>query len=223
MTGWHPDMPEHYRDQIVTGDARELASAIPDESVDLIFTDPVYDRIDDYRWLAETAARVLRPGASWLAFTGVNEIAAVLRAVDAPYRGMLCWRLNSGGGGGHHKRYGKTIDNGAWLLWFGGWPVRYCPLVWESGYWGHVTDFHWQKNPLLIGRHISDFCPDDGMVLDPFGGSGSVPAICKMLGRHYVAFEIDPATAERARERVANTTPPLPGIDEPTQMEMEEV
>ena len=39
-------------DRIITGDARELAKAIPDESVDLIFTDPVYDRIDDYRWLA---------------------------------------------------------------------------------------------------------------------------------------------------------------------------
>jgi DNA modification methylase len=33
---------------IYTGDARELSRAIPDESVDLIFTDPVYDRIEDY-------------------------------------------------------------------------------------------------------------------------------------------------------------------------------
>jgi hypothetical protein len=38
---------------IYCGDARELAKAIPDESVDLIFTDPIYDRIDDYRWLRE--------------------------------------------------------------------------------------------------------------------------------------------------------------------------
>jgi len=58
---WHPGMPKEYRNQIVTGDARELAKAIPDESIDLVFTDPVYDRIDDYRWLAETAARVLEP------------------------------------------------------------------------------------------------------------------------------------------------------------------
>lgn len=47
------DTPEN---GIYTGDARELAKAIPDESVDLIFTDPVYDRIEDYRWLAETGA-----------------------------------------------------------------------------------------------------------------------------------------------------------------------
>ncbi|MBU1621856.1 MAG: hypothetical protein KJ604_20565, partial [Gammaproteobacteria bacterium] len=51
------DTPEN---GIYTGDARELAEAIPDESVDLIFTDPVYDRIDDYRWLAEAVARVLK-------------------------------------------------------------------------------------------------------------------------------------------------------------------
>jgi DNA modification methylase len=39
-----------------------------------------------------------------------------------------------------------------------------------------------------------------------------VPAVCKMLGRTFLASEIDPATAERARERLANTQPPLPGL-----------
>lgn len=33
---WHPDMPGDFKNQIVTGDARELARAIPDESVDLL-------------------------------------------------------------------------------------------------------------------------------------------------------------------------------------------
>ena len=56
---------------IITGDARQLAEAVPDESVDLIFTDPVYDRIDDYRWLAETAARVLRADCVLLIIGGV--------------------------------------------------------------------------------------------------------------------------------------------------------
>jgi hypothetical protein len=30
-----------------------------------------------------------------------------------------------------------------------------------------------------------------------------------MLGRHYLAFEIDPETAERARARIEQTQPPL--------------
>ena len=54
---------------IYCGDARELAKAIPDESVDLIFTDPVYDRIDDYRWLAECASRVLKSSGTLLVWS----------------------------------------------------------------------------------------------------------------------------------------------------------
>ena len=33
---------------IYTGDARELCEEIPSESIDLIFTDPVYQNMDDY-------------------------------------------------------------------------------------------------------------------------------------------------------------------------------
>ena len=89
---WHPDMPDAYKDSIVTGDARELARAIPDESVDLIFTDPVYDRIEDYRWLAETAVRVLKPNSACLAFCGIGYLPATHQAMlkgGLTYR----WRL----------------------------------------------------------------------------------------------------------------------------------
>jgi ubiquinone/menaquinone biosynthesis C-methylase UbiE len=67
---------------IVTGDARELAQTIPDESVDLIFTDPVYDRMDDYRWLAETAARVLKPDTWLLAYYGIGYLPSTAAALS---------------------------------------------------------------------------------------------------------------------------------------------
>lgn len=73
------DTPEN---GIYTGDARELAKAIPDESVDLIFTDPVYDRIEDYAWLAETAARVLKPDSACLFFYGIGYLPETLNAVN---------------------------------------------------------------------------------------------------------------------------------------------
>jgi DNA modification methylase len=56
-------------------------------------------------------------------------------------------------------------------------------------------------------------------VLDFFAGSGAVQMGCKMLRRNYLAFEIDPDTAETARQRVAITQPPLP-IEMPEQMGM---
>jgi DNA modification methylase len=55
-----------------------------------------------------------------------------------------------------------------------------------------------------------------GVIWEPFCGSGTTPAACKMLGRHYLAFEIDPIAAETARERVHNTQPPLI-VPEPEQ------
>ena len=57
------------------------------------------------------------------------------------------------------------------------------------------------------------------MIFDPFTGGGTVPAVCKMLGRNYLAFEIDPTTADNARLRVQNTQPPL-FVLQPEQAEM---
>ena len=39
--------------QIYNGDSRELINGIPDNLVDLIFTNPVYENVVDYRWLSE--------------------------------------------------------------------------------------------------------------------------------------------------------------------------
>ena len=80
--------------------------------------------------------------------------------------------------------------------------------------------FHnWNKQPAVIMKYLDAFLIDGGIVLDPFTGGGVVPAVCKILSRNYIAFEIDPATAELARERVLNTQPPL-FVPEPEQPEM---
>ena len=59
------------------------------------------------------------------------------------------------------------------------------------------------------------------IVLDPFCGSGTTCLAARALGRHYLAFEIDPDTCELARERVRNTQPPL-FVPEVEQLGLEE-
>ena len=76
--------------------------------------------------------------------------------------------------------------------------------------WGQSVAWAWWINQ--IDAHV---------VWDPFIGGGTVPATCKMLGRKWLAFEIDPAVAEQARERVRMTQPPL-FVPEPQQMELME-
>ena len=47
------------------------------------------------------------------------------------------------------------------------------------------------------------------IVLDPFGGSGTVGRVARDLGRHYILCELSADYIELARERIAGAQPPL--------------
>lgn len=218
MTG----IPPEYMNQIITGDARELAKRIPDESVDLIFTDPPYPRefLPLYGWLAETAARVLKPGALCMIMTGQMWLPEIIRMVGnyLEYHWTFCMWLP----GNLSTVFPRRIMGQAWkpVISFskGAYTGNYFPAdVMQSGerdkrfhFWGqHESTVAW----ILLRT-------DAKMLWEPFTGGGTVPAVCKMLGRNYIAFEIDPDVAERARERVRNTQPPL-FVLQPEQSVME--
>lgn len=211
---WHPDMPIEYRNQIVTGDARELARSIPDASIDLIFTDPVYDRIDDYRWLAETAQRVLRPDSACLVWCGIQWIEQTMAALRS---GGLSYRWTFGAvrpkGFPSGRFFPKGFSNWQCCLWYE--RGRSDPVLTISDIAfsdnGGVMMFHkaWAKNIAPYLHWLGRFTPHHAVVYDPFTGGGTVPAVCKMLGRNFVASEIDPETAEKARLRLLQTQPPL--------------
>lgn len=210
-------------DQIYTGDARELAKAIPDESVDLIFTDPVYDRIDDYRWLAHLANRILKPNSALLAFCGIGFLPQTIEALQT----YLNYRWSFGAvrpkGFPSGRFFQKGFSNWQCCLWFeigNSEPILTISDITFSDN-GTMMTYHdeWSKNITPFSHWLGRFVDYGAIILDPFTGGGTVPAVCKMLGRHYLAFEIDPDTAERARQRVANTQPPLL-IPQPEQAEL---
>jgi hypothetical protein len=59
-------------------------------------------------------------------------------------------------------------------------------------------------------RFIASHCPPRGLVLDPFGGSGSTAQAAMELGRRYVASDLRLSQCELTRRRVATVTPSLP-------------
>ena len=216
---WHPDMPEEYKNQIVTGDARELAKRIPDESIDLIFTDPVYDRIEDYEWLAILAARILKSDSACLMWQGQQWLENTYLALSASpltYRWQLGWYASN-----NMQMVGKIGRKLAPLLWYERGhsnPWRCCREIVDSPIPSGDRPHKWAKRPDAVAHYLEKFAQVGGIIFDPFTGGGTVPAVCKQLGRNYIAFEIDPATAELARERVRNTQPPL-FVMEPEQLE----
>lgn len=208
------DTPEN---GIYTGDARELAQAIPDESVDLIFTDPVYQNIDDYYWLAETAARVLKPVSSCLVFCGnAYKFDAMKALADGglAYRWDFATFLVGLGATYWHGKVGVKWTSCLWYEKEHFIPYRSfldagaLPRGMINSYEWIPTGHRWHKSSRMFQR-LNAFCKPDGLVLDPFTGGGTVPAVCKMLSRRYLAFEIEPEIAELARKRVRMTQPPL--------------
>lgn len=195
---------------IYTGDARDLAPALPDASVDLIFTDPVYDRLDDYRWLAETAARVLKPEGACLCWCSNIQQYAVQPAMAAHLRFVAPLRQTYVGKPHRLIAYNLFV----WTtpcLWFDrGHSYPRQRTIDTIITHGPPKGAHpWNKNPESVMRWLWDFTDTESVVWDPFTGGGTVPVVCKQLGRRYLAFEIDPDTAASARERVRHAQPPL--------------
>lgn len=218
---WHPDMPPEYRNQIVTGDARELAKRIPDKSVDLIFTDPPYPREFEhvFREMGEYAPRILKPGGSLITLCGHYQVPMVIDALHGLSYRWIGWVQSAQ----KPTLFGyRVVCGGKPILWFAKGRAALSGRFWWDTKPANGSDkrYHeWGQDVGWAMRDIALFTEPGNIVYDPFTGGGTVPAVCKMLGRNYVTSEIDPDVAERARERVLMTQPPL-FVLEPEQMGM---
>jgi len=57
----------------------------------------------------------------------------------------------------------------------------------------------------LVEPMIKASCPERGVVLDPFMGSGTTGVVAKKLGRNYVGIELNKEYAKMAKERIEET------------------
>ena len=56
-------------------------------------------------------------------------------------------------------------------------------------------------------------CPADGIVLDPFAGSGTTGVVAKELGRRFIGIELNPQYHKMAVERIEATMPRLDQLE----------
>ena len=202
---------------IYVGDTEKLAPQIPNESVDLIFCDPVYTDYHQYWWLAIFASWVLKPGKSVLAQVGsLHRWNAEIQFVNYIQNGgllepriLLFERLT----GGHTMVWKpRALACLKTYLWFAkpGGPKRksWIPELVTGG--GSRKRTHmWGDSTQAAETWISRFTEPGEIVVDPFTGSGMVPIACIRTGRRYVAFEIDPKRVEDARADCARAQAPL--------------
>lgn len=199
---------------IYHGDCLEILPELG--PVDLVLTDPPYGmgrfETDGKDFLVVVgpalteAFRHLPDGGSMFAFTSTAEVVNLANAVKAPFKRLL-WM---------YKPADCTYPLQGWLLkseailWFmADFP---CTLI-ERKPFRHDCYVHYKVGQEGVEGHptvkpisvIKDFvlrCPVNGVILDPFMGSGTTLRAAKDLGRQAIGIEIEEKYCQIAVQRL---------------------
>ena len=207
-TGWHG---------IAHGDARALCDWLPAESVDVIYTDPPYLRefVPLYGWLAEMAARVLKPGGFVLAMAGgsyKDRIMSDMRkhlTYHWDYHFQLTGSLT---GKVHpHGAHKPIIVRTKSILAFskGKSAARTVTYSLMSGTGGDKEYHRWGQDVVSARYYIDCFSRPGDVVLDPFGGGGTTAEAARLIGRRWLLMDSDPVAVATARARLLRSDMPL--------------
>ncbi len=67
--------------------------------------------------------------------------------------------------------------------------------------------YHTKVPPAVAAAYIEQMCPENGLVLDPFCGSGSTLVAARECGRDWLGIELDAAHHRTATARLRTTVP----------------
>jgi site-specific DNA-methyltransferase (adenine-specific) len=196
---------------VLLGDMNEIGQRVPADSVDVIFTDPVYLKEhyqQAYADLAELALRVLKPHGFLFTYapqTHLDEIMDMLRFTGTWRHGgklQYFWVIESLNGGQstakNHQRNAICLHKP--ILVFQKAPegvqlkgARRCFADVVRGY--RQKRFHpWQQSVHDVLGIIDRFMQPGEILLDPYAGTGTSLIAGQLLGMDVVGFEIDPNT-----------------------------
>jgi DNA modification methylase len=205
-----------FRNEIVLGDCRELGAQIADHGVDCVFTDPPYptEYLYLYDWLFEWAARVLKPDGFLITYLGnIHEDTVMQKA--RPWLSHFWTFVYVNGGSDSSIVWDRMVISRAKLLLcyrLVGSTAK--PRTTVLGVWvGSGADKHyhtWGQDESTARYYIDCFTQPGDLVADPFCGGGTVPYVCTVLGRDWIAFDNDPVAVETTRERLKAVQPMLP-------------
>ncbi|HWI05786.1 MAG TPA: site-specific DNA-methyltransferase [Acidimicrobiales bacterium] len=149
--------------------------------------------------------RVLKPNGSALVFCDwrmVPNVAPAIESCGFRFQNLIVWDKGTMGLGNGFRAQHEIIlhfTNGAPEYHDRGTPnVIKCKRVTAA------ERVHQTEKPVdLIEQLIRVVCPPGGVVLDPFGGSGTTAVAAHNVGRDAILIERDPAHVATAWERIA--------------------
>jgi len=198
------------------GDARDVLKVLRSSSFDAIITDPPwgvgfdkYDNFDVFLEVIPELYRVLKPN-SWFVFfftpKRIYELTPLLKYFR--YVWMLPYVYWAYGTVSRNPLGGQASYSIIMVFAKGEPKVRVArkdvimsdelPVVVERF---KEPQF---KPTYTISVLLTMFTKEGDSVLDPFAGFGSVPLVCELFGRRWVAVDIDPVKYEIARKIISD-------------------
>ena len=178
---------------------------LPDNSVDLIVTDPPYAKKYDYLYgqMAEEAKRILVVGKSLVTLCGHYQIPKVINDLSEylKYRWTICLYQP-----GSQARLSMGIQVG-WkpMLWFVNEKLspRRCVVdIVTSGKRSKETGHPWEQGTEYAHWAIENLTDAGDTVLDPFMGSGTTGVACVNTGRDFIGMELEEKYYDVSGERI---------------------
>lgn len=195
---------------ISCGDFIDETRTIKDNSIDLVFTDPPYDKnsLDLYRGLAIVAMRVLKTGGSVVFYVGnaiIPQVIGYFLDAGLEYHWMLAVKLQGSFAREHNRKISIKYKP---LLWF-----RKGPKINTVDYISDLVDsdkpekvrHDWEQSVIEAEHVISRLTVENQIVLDPMMGSGTTGLVSKKLKREFIGIEINTDTFEVARAKLSSS------------------
>lgn len=195
-----------------------IQKEIPDNSVDLILTDPPYsqDSINLYQELATLATRALKSGGSIVTYVGhiiLNEVIKVFEKYSLNNNSCLkyWWILGVKHSGHHAKIYPRHVF-AQWkpMLWYiKGDKVN--ELTISNTFSDSIESkqptkmlHKWEQSTIEAEYIVKNLTIENQTVFDPMMGSGTTAIAVLKLKRKFIGIEKDTNTFSIATARVQN-------------------
>ena len=196
-----------YVADVTTG---EFVSSLPSESIDLIVTDPPWDKdaLRCYKAAEQIAMRVLKPGKLMAIYAGkmfLPEIYKILLAHELEYVWEFCvFQPDS------NDKIQKHHLFSAWrpviLVRKKGGKIE-MPWIPDAIKSTRDKRYHeWGQGIEMVERLVNAYSQPNEIVLDPFIGGASVPYVAKNSKRQYIGFDISAETIRLGLLRMNETT-----------------
>ncbi len=208
--------PEDFINKIICGDCLELIKLIPDNSIDIVLTDPPYGLnkngvrndadLSLFNNIMPECNRVLKNNSFFITFFSTKFLPQLFKnnpfdyfwqiilycpegRVKSPIgytKYMSCFIFKKGEPKIIHWNKDIFIDT----------PGKMIEP--DEGYIDHPTP----KPKRFIKEILKMFTKNNDLILDPFIGSGSTAMACLQLNKKFIGFEIEKKYYKIALERV---------------------